>query len=155
MASCILGCYGKAKYHIRPTFILCQKAFFEVTKKWRWMISGVWKISQRRWMWVLCCSSMGKNILRHLLMVRYTHSHIYTHTTHLDILTRYGLIHKEFRASQPYRTEFLLSSYSPSRFLPIHIRSILCVFSTGEPCKDRLILTAIPCRENPNSEHFF
>ena len=35
----------------------------------------------------------------------------------------------------------------------IQIRSIL--FSTGEPCKDRLILTAIPCRENPNSEHFF
>ena len=30
--------------------------------------------------------------------------------------------------SQPYRTEFLLSSYSPERFLPIHIRSILCVF---------------------------
>ena len=57
--------------------------------------------------------------------------------------------------SQPYRTEFLLSSYSPSRFLPIHIRSILCVFSTGEPCKDCLILTAIPCRENPPSEHFF
>ena len=37
------------------------------------------------------------------------------------------------------------SSYSPERFLPIQIRSILCVFSTGEPCKDRLILTAIPC----------
>ena len=54
--------------------------------------------------------------------------------------------------SQPYRTEFLLC---PERFLPIQIRSILCVFSTGEPCKDRLILTAIPCRENPNSEHFF
>ena len=33
--------------------------------------------------------------------------------------------------SQPYRTEFLLSS--PLRFLPIQIRSILCVFSTGEP----------------------
>ena len=33
--------------------------------------------------------------------------------------------------------------------------TLLCVFSTGEPCKDRLILTAIPCRENPNSEHFF
>ena len=47
------------------------------------------------------------------------------------------------------------SSSSPERFLPIQIRSILCVFSTGEPCKDRLILTAIPCRENPNSEHFF
>ena len=49
------------------------------------------------------------------------------------------------------------SSYSsvPLRFLPIQIRSILCVFSTGEPCKDRLILTAIPCRENPNSERFF
>ena len=37
----------------------------------------------------------------------------------------------------------------------IHIRSISCVFLTGEPCKDRLILTAIPCRKNPNSEHFF
>ena len=59
------------------------------------------------------------------------------------------------KLSQPYRTEFLLLSYSPLRFLPIQIRSILCVFSTGEPCKDRLILTAIPCRENPNSEHFF
>ena len=57
--------------------------------------------------------------------------------------------------SQPYRTEFLLLSSSPERFLPIQIRSILCVFSTGEPCKDRLFLTAIPCRENPNSEHFF
>ena len=32
----------------------------------------------------------------------------------------------------------------------IQIRSIL--FSTGEPCKDRLILTAIPCREHPPSE---
>ena len=29
----------------------------------------------------------------------------------------------------------------------IHIRSISCVFLTGEPCKDRLIFTAIPCRE--------
>ena len=34
-------------------------------------------------------------------------------------------------------------SVRPSRFLPIQIRSILCVFSTDEPCKDRLILTAI------------
>ena len=61
-----------------------------------------------------------------------------------------------YKTSQPYRTEFLLRpSVRPSRFLPIQLRSILCVFSTGEPCKDRLILTAIPCRENPNSEHFF
>ena len=40
------------------------------------------------------------------------------------------------------------SSYSsPERFLPIQIRSILCVFSTGEPCKDRLILTANPAEK--------
>ena len=34
----------------------------------------------------------------------------------------------------------------------IQIQSILCLFSTEEPCKDCLILTAIPCRVNPPSE---
>ena len=30
----------------------------------------------------------------------------------------------------------------------IQIRSILCVFSTDEPCKDRLILTAVSGRKH-------
>ena len=60
-----------------------------------------------------------------------------------------------FWSEYPNPIERNSSSAPLSRFLPIQIRSILCVFSTGEPCKDRLILTAIPCRENPNSEHFF
>ena len=32
-------------------------------------------------------------------------------------------------------------------YFVIQIRSILCVFSTGEPCKDRLILTANPAEK--------
>ena len=66
-------------------------------------------------------------------------------------LTRYPPAFE--RESQPYRTEFLLSS--PLRFLPIQIRSILCVFSTGEPCKDRLILTAIPSKFGAHDLRFF
>ena len=68
-----------------------------------------------------------------------------------DLLQRVGV----FPGSNPNPIERNSSYSSPERFLPIQLRSILCVFSTGEPCKDRLILTAIPCRENPNSEHFF
>ena len=66
------------------SFICLLNPFCELWKKDLDESENCVLLFRRSWPWVLCCSSMGKNILRHLLMVRYTHSHTQSYNVTLD-----------------------------------------------------------------------